>query len=277
MKRTALVVFLIAITCNWISAQTHQLTKKWETDSVLKVPESVLFDSKNKVLYASNIDGTDPWAKDGKGSIAKIGLDGKVISAEWVPGLDGPKGMGLFQDKLYVADLSNVVVIELQKGSIERKIAVNGASGLNDLTIDKSGVIYVSDSKEKKLFRIEKDASAVYLDSLKGPNGVLMNGDDFYLLDAGTMYKVGKDKKLTMITDGMEGGADGIENVKGKDFIVSCWAGVIWYINADGTKQKLLDTTGEKKNSADIGFDPATQTVYVPTFFRNSVVAYEVK
>jgi hypothetical protein len=39
----------------------------------------------------------------------------------------------------------------------------------------------------------------------------------------------------------------------------------------------LLDTTKEKKNTADIGFDPKTKTVYVPTFWRNSVVAYEVK
>src|SRR4051812_29691114 len=58
----------------------HSVTKLWETDTLLKVPESVLFDADNKVLYASNIDGTDPWGKDGKGSIAKIGLDGKIIA-----------------------------------------------------------------------------------------------------------------------------------------------------------------------------------------------------
>jgi hypothetical protein len=61
-----------------------------------------------------------------------------------------------------------------------------------------------------------------------------MRGDDFYLLDAGGMYKMNKDKTLTMITDGMEGGTDGIENISGNDFIISCWQGVVWYVSADG-------------------------------------------
>jgi hypothetical protein len=30
-------------------------------------------------------------------------------------------------------------------------------------------------------------------------------------------------------------------------------------------------------NSADIGFDAKNNTVFVPTFWRNSVAAYEVK
>ena len=40
-----------------------------------------------------------------------------------------------------------------------------------------------------------------------------------------TAYKVEKDKSLTKLAEGMEGGTDGIENVTGNDFIVSCWAG----------------------------------------------------
>jgi hypothetical protein len=91
------------------------------------------------------------------------------------------------------------------------------------------------------------------------------------------MYKMNADKSLSMIADGMEGGTDGIENVQGNEFIVSAWGGAIWYINEDGSKQLLLDTRAEKANTADIGFDPATKIVYVPTFWGNRVVAYEVK
>jgi hypothetical protein len=75
----------------------------------------------------------------------------------------------------------------------------------------------------------------------------------------------------------MDGGTDGIENVKGKDFIVSCWAGTVYYVNEDGTKELLLDGRPDKKNSADIGFDAKTKTVFVPSFWRNTVAAYEVK
>jgi hypothetical protein len=258
-------------------SQQHQLVKKWETDSLFKVPESVLYDAGNKVLYVSNIDGTDPWGKDGKGSVGKLGVDGKIIAVDWVTGLNAPKGMGLFKGKLYVADVDNLAVIDIVKGSIVKTIPVDGAKGLNDVTIDKNGVVYVSDSKTMQIFRVENDKPELYLDKLKGPNGVLMRGDDFYILDAGGAYKVEKDKSLTKIADGMDGGTDGIENVSGNDFLVSCWSGTIWFVHADGTKEKLLDTTKEKKNTADIGFDAKTKTVYVPTFWRNSVVAYEVK
>ena len=258
-------------------AQKHQLVKKWETDSVLKVPESVLFDQKNNVLYVANIDGKEPWGKDGKGSIGKVGTDGKILAIEWVTGLNAPKGMGLFNNKLYVADIDHVVVIDINNGSVVQTIPVDGAVGLNDISIDKKGVVYVSDSEAKKVHRIDNGTATIWLEKLQGPNGVLWLEEELYILDNGGMYKVEKDKSLTKITDGMEGGTDGIENVTGKDFIVSCWAGSIWYVNADGNKEHLLDTRDQKINSADIGYDAKNRIAYVPTFWKNSIVAYQLK
>lgn len=259
-------------------AQEHQLLKKWETDSLLKVPESVLYDGVNKILYVANIDG-EPWGRDGKGSVGKVGLDGKIITVDWVSGLNAPKGMGMYRNTLYVADMDAVAVIDIKAGTITRRISVAGATGLNDLTVDKKGIIYVTDSRIKKVHRIENGTVSTILDSLslKGPNGILMNGNDLYVLDAGTMYKVENNKRLTKMADGMEGGTDGIENVQGKDFVVSCWGGVVYYVKADGSKEKLLDTREQKINSADIGYDSKTRTLYVPTFFKNSVVAYQLK
>lgn len=275
MKMLFCILFTATVCiCNKSFAQ-HSLTKLWETDSLLKVPESVLFDASNKVLYVSNIDGTDPWAKDGKGSIGKIGLDGKIIAVDWVTGLNSPKGIGMYNGKLYVADISDIVVIDIQKGAIEKTIAVAGAEGLNDVSAGSDGIIWVSDSKNKKIYRVENDQAAVYLENLKGPNGVLMHGGDLYILDAGGAYKVNKDKTLALISDGMEGGTDGIENISGNDFLVSCWEGAIWYVN-ESNKQLLLDTKAEKKNTADIGFDVNAKIVYVPTFWKNSVVAYQL-
>jgi sugar lactone lactonase YvrE len=204
-------------------------------------------------------------------------MDGKIIKVDWVSGLNAPKGMGLYKGKLYVADLDNLVVIDVTRGVLVKAIPVDKAQGLNDITIDKNGVVYVSDSKAKQVFRVKDEKAELFLDNLKGPNGLLMRDEDLYLLDAGTAYRVEKDKSLTKLADGMDGGTDGIENINGNDFLVSCWSGVIWYVNADGTKEKLLDTSREKKNTADIGFDPKTRTVFVPTFWRKSVVAYGVK
>jgi len=39
----------------------------------------------------------------------------------------------------------------------------------------------------------------------------------------------------------------------------------------------LLDTREQKRNTADIGYNPVERIVYVPTFFKKSVVAYKLK
>jgi hypothetical protein len=277
MKQFSIFLLFSFLVTKTLSAQKHTLVKKWETDSIFKVPESVLFDPIYKVLYISNIDGTDPWAADGAGSIGKMDDDGKNIIVEWVKGLHAPKGMGMYEGKLYVADLTEIVVIDIKGGTIEKRIQVPGAAGLNDISIDTKGVVYVSDSKAKKVYEIKNGTAEVFLENLKGPNGVLVYRKDLFVLDAGGLYKVDIDKSLIKLTEGMEGGTDGVENVTKNDFIVSTWGGVIYYVNGDGFKQVLLDGRATKMNSADIGFDVKTKTVFVPTFWRNSVAAYEVK
>lgn len=275
LKCLRLVLIVTIITAGF-ATEAQELTRIWETDSTLMVPESVFFDKKNKVLYVSNIDG-EPWGKDGKGSIGKVGLDGKILEAEWVTGLSAPKGMGLHNNTLYVADMGELVAIDIKSGKITKRIAVDGAEGLNDVSVDKSGVVYVTDSRTKKVHRVQNGTASLFLENLKGPNGVLVHNNSIYVLDAGGMYKVEKDKSLKMLAEGMEGGTDGVEHVKGNEFIVSCWGGVIYYVNGDGTKKLLLDSRDQKINSADIGYDAAKRIVYVPTFFKNSVVAYQLK
>lgn len=275
MKKTAIISACIMTTL-FAKAQEHQLVKKWETDTLLKVPESVLYDADNKILYVTNIDG-QPWEKDNKGSVGKVGLDGKIITVDWVSGFNAPKGMGLYKNNLYVADVDKVGVIDIKKGVLTQTIPVAGAEGLNDLTVDKKGVIYVSDSKTKKIHRIENGQVTTLLENLKGPNGVLIYDNDLYILDAGGLYKVEKDKSLTKLADGMEASTDGLEHVTGKDYIVSCWVGVVYYVNGNGTKQTLLDTREQKINTADLGYDAKNRIVYVPTFFKNKIVAYELK
>jgi hypothetical protein len=276
MKRTLLLSAVIAIVLSQPAVAQHQLSPLWQTDSVIKIPESVLFDGAHKQLYVSNIDG-EAGAKDGIGSIGILGLDGKIINAAWVSGLNAPKGLGLYNGKLYVADVDEVVVIDVTKAAIIKKIPIEGAKFLNDITIDSKGVVYVSDSQTGKVHRIENDNVTTYADGFARPNGLLAIGKDLYVLSAGAMYKVTADKQQTKIAEGMEASTDGIEQVKEGEFIVSCWSGIIYYVKSDGSKQELLDTRPQKSNTADIGYDAANKIIYVPTFLKKSVAAYQLK
>ncbi|MBK6477900.1 MAG: hypothetical protein IPF93_06340 [Saprospiraceae bacterium] len=74
---------------------------------------------------------------------------------------------------------------------------------MNDISIDATGVIYVTDSQGKRLYRIESNSASIILDSLAGPNGVLVNGSNLYILNAGGFYKISKSGGLGLIADGM--------------------------------------------------------------------------
>lgn len=276
MNNIAMVALFCAVLFAANAHAQHKLVKKWETDSTLKVPESVLFDAGNQVLYVSNIEGNFD-EKDGKGSIGKIGLDGKIIATDWVTGLNAPKGMALVKNMLWVADVDEVVAIDIKSGKITNRIKIEGAKFLNDVAADAKGGIYVSDSETKKVHKIDNGKPSVFLQDLQGPNGLLVYKDEVYVLDSGTMNKVGKGKSLEKLAEGLDASTDGIEHVVENDFLVSAWSGVIYYVKGDGTSEKLLDTRDQQINSADIGYDAKNRIVYVPTFFKNSVVAYQLQ
>src|SRR5258705_668094 len=54
LKRIIILTGLFVISSRFVQAQEHKLIKKWESDTILKVPESDLYDAENKVLYVSN-------------------------------------------------------------------------------------------------------------------------------------------------------------------------------------------------------------------------------
>ena len=259
---------------------SQALTSLWSSDTTLKVPESVLLDVKNQRLYVSNIDGTGPWDKDGKGSISLLTLSGKILNPSWVKGLNAPKGMALYKDFLLVADVDSVVIIDYIKAQILKKVYVEGATGLNDITTDKSGNMYVSDSRNKKIFYIDASKLEVanyLIEGLESPNGVLYVDKTLFIVDAGKFYKVDKDKNKTLISEGFDGGSDGIEQVDENTFLISCWVGTIWLAKLNGEKKMILDTRIDKINAADIGYDSKNKIVYVPTFWKNNVMAYQLK
>jgi len=183
MKRLLVIVFCLAAGV----ASAQRLTEKWTTEASLKVPESVLLDSKNNVLYVSSIDGA-PDNKDGNGFISQVTPDGKIKNLQWVTGLDAPKGMGLYKNNLYVADISRVAVIDIATGKITNQIEVEGAQFLNDITVDKAGNVYVSDSNTGKIHVIKNGKAEVYFEGpeTQGVNGLLAIDNGLYVVSFAT-------------------------------------------------------------------------------------------
>ena len=270
MKYLLSLVFALASIA--VTAQ-HKLEKIWETDSIIPVPESVLFDG--NILYVSLIDGGG-WDADGIGGVGKLSLNGKNFDGKWITGLNAPKGLGKFGNKLYVADISEVVVIDIKNDKIEKKIPLEGASGLNDITVSSKGVVYVSDSKTSTIWKIQNDKPSLYLENIKGANGLKAIGNDLLFAQGKDLMKADAKKSVSKIAQVTEG-IDGIEPVGNGDYIVTSWVGYIYYVQANGHFETLLDTRSHNKNAADIGYDAAKKIVYVPTFMGKTVAAYKLK
>lgn len=270
-----IIVFIVIFVHGILNAQEHRLEKIWETDSVIAVPESVLPDARRNILFISLIDGAS-WNADGKGGVGKLSPEGKIIDTVWITGLNAPKGMGILGNLLYVADMSQVIVIDIQKGKIAKKIVVDSAQGLNDITVTDKGILFVSDSRMGRIWRIEKDKPELFMDSLRGVNGLKAVGDDLYIGGGKSFLKSGPQKQITRIAE-LPQGIDGIEPVGNGDFILSAWPGYIWYVYADGRFETLLESHQQKRNTADIGYDQLKRILYVPTFNAKTVVAYTLK
>ncbi len=259
------------------------LEEAWSTDTVMRTPESVLSDPDNDVLYVSNINNVDKENKDGDGFISKLSPDGSVEELQWVTGLNDPKGMGIYDGKLYVADLDEVVEINLDNGEIENKYPIDGAAFLNDITVDSDGKVYVSDSDTDKIHVLADGKVSTFMSdsSLQRPNGLLVDRDGTLMLaSAGGGFFAPidtTDKAVEAHLIENIPSADGIIQLADGNYIVSTWSGEVHYVEpATGSEQKLLDTKAEKINAADIGYDADNDLLLVPTFMDNRVVAYKI-
>lgn len=265
-----LVIFLSA------QAQT-KLEKVWESFTELEVPESVIYDSENNCLYVSCIKG-NPSEMDGDGYIAKLSMDGKILKKRWLSDIDAPKGMGIFEGKLYVTNISEIVEIDIVKTEVINRFKVEGAKFLNDIDVDKKGNVYVSDMMTSKIHILKNGEVSEWLsgDSVEKPNGLYVHDKDLLigLRDKVVSVRTGKEEVSDFITK--TGGIDGLEMVKEDLFIISDWSGNIHLISANGV-EKILDTTTKNENAADIEFVPETMMLYVPTFFANKVTAYKLE
>lgn len=266
IKKILLLDILIMLTSTLFAQRS--LEKIWETDSTtLQGPESALYDATSNSLYVSSMNA---------GTVVRIAVDGKVIQDKWVTGLTSNKGSAIFNGKFYTAETSAVAVVDIHKGTIVKRIPIQGAQMLNDLAIDSKGIMYVSDTRGAKVYRIENDTPSVYMENMPGANGLLTVGTDLYVLTSTSFQKVDADKSITKIADGFESGLDGIVMIEPNEFILSNYQGILYDVKADGTKQLLLDTRTNRIMSNDISYNSKTKTLYVPSFSTNRIIAYKV-
>ena len=256
-----------------------RLNKIWETDTIFTTVESVVFYKPQNLLFASNING-DPTKKDGNGFLSKVTTKGKVVELHWITGLNAPKGMGIYGNRLYVTDIDELVEIDIDKNKIIRRYPVMGAGFLSDIVINRHGTVFFTDSDTDKIHQFKDNMISTWVENadLNGPNGLFVT--DRHLLitsmassDLRSINLVSG--KIKTVTDNI-GAAHGIMATGKGDYIISNWQGELYHLQADGTKIKILDTKRHNINAADIEYIKEEKLLLVPTFFDNRIMAYRL-
>ncbi|MEQ8288650.1 MAG: SMP-30/gluconolactonase/LRE family protein [Gammaproteobacteria bacterium] len=272
-----------------VSVQATSVEQKWQLAG-FQNPESVVYDDARDVLYVSNVSG-DATNKDGNGTISSVSLDGKLLNAAWVSGLDAPKGLAISGNKLYVADIDTLVEIDIETATVSNRYVVADAKFLNDVAADDKGNIYVSDMVMNRIHRLQGNQFDIWIESeeLENPNGLHFAEDDIMLGSWGKMTdgfatetpghlkRISlKDKHISSVGDGSPvGNLDGVEGTEDTGFFVTDWMnGGLFLISRKGKVSKLLDLDS---GSADLEFIENKNMILIPMMKDNVLNAYQLK
>lgn len=232
-------------------------------------PESVAYDPKGKVFYVGNFGpALKPADKDGKGSINKVSLDGKIIEqAIFRPKgqtMNKPKGIWIKGNHMWVADIDSVWEFDL-KTKEGKKLELPGITYANDVTLIGE-VLYISDNRTDKVASVEpanflkaKNApkiAIVYSGKSIFPNG-LYPGKNGSLIMVGFeskdkphgIYEMMPGEEPKQLSDNI-GMLDGLNRMKDGDLIVTDWvSGTLFQWNK---KMGKHDLAGGFKGPADL-------------------------
>ncbi|CAN7230917.1 SMP-30/gluconolactonase/LRE family protein [Mesorhizobium sp. LjNodule214] len=281
--KTLITSILLAIV-GTTAVPAAQAGEIWRA-SGFEQPESTLFDAANKRIIVSNIVG-NPGEADGNGYLSVLSLDGKIVTRHWTDGMDAPKGMAISGDKLYVADITKVRVVDLASGKLVSSIGVPNAVFLNDMTADASGKVYVTDMLADTIYRIDGDKPELFVKDavLASPNGVFADGNrlivaswgkgikpDFSTAEPGGLLSVDLATKAVTLLPGAQKFADldGVIAIGDGIYATAYMTGTLYRYYAGGAPEVVATF---KLGSADIGTD-GKSTIYVPLMNEGEVAA----
>lgn len=239
------------------------LKQDWIYSDGLESVESVVYDKENQVLYASN--GKD--YKPGKdGFISKISIEGKLLELNWVSGLNRPTGMAIHKGKLYVGDVNSLLIIDTKQGRILQRIKEPiENSGLNDVSINQKGEVFVTASFVHSVFKLEEDKLERWLqdeEKLKWANGIVageeqitVGGLDLFSIDISS-------KKITQIDlNPFVQDFDGIaKNEANEYFLTTVDNSALWFMDDKAQVTKLIK---DDAYFSDLSYVPSLSKIFV--------------
>jgi sugar lactone lactonase YvrE len=171
-----------------------------------------------------------------------------------------------------------LVEISLESGEIINEYPTDDAEFLNDIDIDDKGNVYVSDMTSDRIFRLSESTFELWLQApeFENPNGLFVKDKDLLVGVKGRILSVNTETKEIKTFIENTGGIDGLETLNNDQYVFSDWSGHINIASPGKSVKLILNTAKDTIQAADIDYCPEKDLILVPTFFHNTVSAYEV-
>ena len=236
----------IAFALAWLPLLAHGAELRVAAETTLTgfvYPESCAYDPQAKAIYVGEFGGEklDPAGKDGKGSVARVSVDGHRVERRFFAGtadkpMNRPKGIWVRGERMWVTDIDGVWIFDTQtkKG---RKLDLPLGFANDPAVMD--GALYVTDNRNDKLVRVEPAdflddkvqprVSVVFEGAGVMPNGIFP-GKDGKLLIVGFqaadkpkgIYSVDRSGKVEPLSEPL-GRLDGVHELADGSLLITNW------------------------------------------------------
>lgn len=261
------------------------------TVTELQSPYSFVTSQSGKEYFISNVNG-EPETADNNGFITKLDANGKLLNLKFIQGgkadvtLHAPKGMALVDQTLYVADLEQLRAFDIYSGKPVAMITIAGATTqppahLTDVAYDGKGLLYCSDQKANRIYRVELATQKVSIlitdPHLAGPTGLAVHPKSGQLIvvswDKGKIFEISPDGAMSeLFSNGFF--SSRFANLRGVDFdrwgnmyVSDFTTGKVWRMTWDKRFQVIAEYL---PSPGDISIDRTNNLILVPYEFAHA-------
>ena len=266
---------------------SHTYTRLFNPESVVRYKDYYLVSNLGIAL--------DPDTPDGDGSISVVNLDGTGLIQDFITGLDSPKGLVIINDLLYVCDLTQLKVFNIETQEMVQSFSFQdeGVTLLNDITnLDSDGeTIYVTATRTSKIFKLNistgvKEELVVGGVTLQQTNGITLDTAKnlLYMVEFGQssgnnarIVKIDLNDNSGQLLGGGTTGLlyDGVALV-GDTLYVSDWSHRLFSLDLTAPNSTPTLLQSSLSGPADILYDSELNRIVIPRVTAHTIGFYEL-
>ncbi len=257
-------------------------------------PESVV--KYNDYYLVSNL-GVQllPDTADGDGFISLVNLDGTGLIQNYITGLDSPKGLEIINGLLYVCDLSELKVFNIETKEMVQSYSFQnkGVTLLNDVTnlFTDTETVFITATRTREIFKLNINSGAIEElvvegVTLKQTNGIALDNENsvLYMVEFGD--STGSNARIVKIdlndnSGSILGGGttgflyDGVVLVENTLYLTD-WSHRLFSLDlSDPNSSPSLLKTG-LSGPADIFYDSDLNKIVIPKMTAHSIDFYDL-